>query len=88
MTTADTVGSKAVPYQQAGGVLAFAPPMERKFSLTLHYTGHLENKESDYIRANEAVVCSYWYPHIARLPAKTTVTATTLRVGRRSLRAK
>ncbi len=65
-----------VRFRQAGGVLAFAPPPEAKFVLTLRYAGRLDNKESDYIRDNEAVLCSYWYPHIARLPATTTVSVT------------
>lgn len=70
-------GSKTpVRFQQAGGVIAFAPPADRKFALTLRYSGHLDNQQSDYIRPNEAVLCSYWYPHIGRLPACTTVTAT------------
>ncbi len=72
-----SVGKTAVPFHQAGGIIAFTPPEARRFALTLHYSGHLDNKESDYIRPNEAVLCSYWYPHIARLPATTTVTVTT-----------
>jgi aminopeptidase N len=43
----------------------------------LQYGGHLDNRESDFIHTAEAVLCSYWYPHIARLPARTTVTFTT-----------
>ena len=74
---AGSAGKTAVRFRQAGGIIAFVPPAERKFALTLHYSGHLDNRESDYIRANEAVLCSYWYPHIARLPARTTVTFTT-----------
>lgn len=77
MTLAGTSVRTPVAFRQAGGVIAFSPPPGRKFALTLHYTGHLDNRESDYIRDNEAVLCSYWYPHIARLPARTTVTATT-----------
>lgn len=72
-----TLGKKDVPFRQAGGIIAFSPPNARNFALTLHYSGHLDHRESDYIRANEAVLCSYWYPHIARLPATTTVTVTT-----------
>ena len=77
MTLGDAAGKTPVAFRQAGGVLAFAPPAERKFALTLRYTGHLDNRLSDYIRTNEAVLCSYWYPHIGRLPAQTTVTVTT-----------
>jgi hypothetical protein len=65
-----------VPFRQAGGILAFAPPADRTFSLFLTYAGTLNHKESDYIRETEATLDSYWYPHIARLPATTTVTAT------------
>jgi hypothetical protein len=77
ITRADTADKAPIAFRQAGGIIAFSPPAGRKFTLTLHYTGHLDNRESDYIRTNEAVLCSYWYPHIARLPARTTVTATT-----------
>ncbi len=77
MTEQDASGTHTALYRQAGGVIAFTPPNDRKFTLTLHYSGHLDNRQSDYIHTNEAVLCSYWYPHIARLPARTTVTATT-----------
>lgn len=76
ITLGDSESKKAVWFRQAGGVIAFTPPTDRKFALTLRYRGHVDNKESDYIRSNEALLCSYWYPHIARLPATTTVTAT------------
>jgi aminopeptidase N len=76
VTLADSADKTPVSFHQAGGVIAFSPPTARKFALTLRYTGHLDHRESDYIRANEALLCSYWYPHIARLPARTTVTAT------------
>ncbi|MCW3053485.1 MAG: Aminopeptidase [Chthonomonadales bacterium] len=77
ITHADVADKTPVSFHQAGGIIAFTPPTGRKFALTLHYTGHLDNRESDYIRTDEAVLCSYWYPHIGRLPARTSVTVTT-----------
>ena len=68
-----------VAYAQAGGVIAVAPPAldaNRAFALTLTYGGHVLHQGSDYINSQEATLNSYWYPHIARLPATSTVTAT------------
>ena len=68
-----------VAYAQAGGVIAVAPPLmdaNHAFSLTLTYSGHVLHQGSDYINTQEATLNSYWYPHIARLPATSTVTAT------------
>jgi aminopeptidase N len=66
----------AVPFQQVGGLLAFTPPAAKTFSLFLQYAGVVEHQGSDYITANEATLDSYWYPHIARLPATAAVTVT------------
>ncbi len=68
-----------VSYAQAGGVIAVVPPVadgNHSFSLTLAYKGRVLHQESDYINTQEATLDSYWYPHIARLPATSTVTAT------------
>ncbi len=68
-----------VAYAQAGGVIAVAPPMldaNHAFPLTMTYSGHVLHQGSDYINTQEATLNSYWYPHIARLPATSTVTAT------------
>lgn len=40
----------------------------------LTYAGHVDHQISDYILPNEVTLNSYWYPHIARLPATATVT--------------
>ncbi|HZT42632.1 MAG TPA: M1 family aminopeptidase [Chthonomonadaceae bacterium] len=66
----------AVPFQQVGGIIAFTPPAARTFTLWMRYAGAVSHRGSDYIRATEATLDSYWYPHIARLPATATVTAT------------
>lgn len=67
--------NKPVKFQQAGGVLAIASPRQGYFHLTLHYSGVLNHYASDYIRADNATINSYWYPNISRLPATSTVTA-------------
>jgi hypothetical protein len=74
--TRDTPEGEAVPFQQAGGVLLFTPPEEKKFTLSLKYAGVVNHRGSDYILNDEATLNSYWVPHIARLPATATVTAT------------
>ncbi len=66
---------QARPYQQVGGLIAFAPPEARRFTVSLAYAGVVNHQGSDYILANEATLDSYWYPHIARLPATATVQA-------------
>ena len=84
-----TLNGQAAPFQQAGGVLAFVPPAPNSgragmqnnssassFVVGLNYEGRVNHQGSDYILANEATLDSYWYPHIARLPATSTVTAT------------
>ena len=65
-----------VPFAQAGGIVAFTPPKAAKFALKLEYNGKVDHKVGDYIRENELTLNSYWYPHIARLPATATVTIT------------
>ncbi len=70
------VEGAAVPMQQAGGVLLFAPPATRTFTVELSYSGEVNHRGSDYILADEATLNSYWYVNIARLPATSTVTVT------------
>lgn len=67
----------AVPFQQVGGIIAFAPPAENSFTLSMKYAGVVHHQESDYITTNEATLNSYWLPHTARLPATATITVTT-----------
>lgn len=97
-----SINGQAVPFQQAGGVIAFVPPSSgarngasnadgdrqnnvsnttanttnNAFTVSMTYAGRVNHQGSDYILANEATLDSYWYPHIARLPATSTVTAT------------
>jgi aminopeptidase N len=66
-----TFAVKSVP-----GVIAFTAPKSTKFTLQLAYHGTVSHPGSDYIKENETVLCSYWYPHIGRLPAKQGVTVT------------
>lgn len=63
-------------YQAAPGVIALILP-GKKSTVSLSYHGALNQKGWDsYIRSNEVVMSSYWYPHIARLPTKSTVAVT------------
>ncbi|HLV80930.1 MAG TPA: hypothetical protein VKT32_11645, partial [Chthonomonadaceae bacterium] len=66
----------SVPFRQVGGILAFTPPAAKSFTLWMRYAGTVIHRGSDYIHSGEATLDSYWYPHIARLPATATVTAT------------
>lgn len=74
--TRENSGGAAVPFRQVGGIVVFALPAEKQFALWTTYKGVVDHEGSDYVRANEATLNSYWYPHIARLPATATVTAT------------
>ncbi|HLJ56566.1 MAG TPA: M1 family aminopeptidase [Chthonomonadaceae bacterium] len=65
-----------VPYAQAGGVVVFAPPAAERFQLAMEYSGSPNHSNGDFIHPDEAVLASYWYPNIARLPASLTLTAT------------
>jgi hypothetical protein len=69
-------GGRPVPFQQAGGIVAFVPPNADRFTLTTEYGGTLDHRNGDYIHDDEAVIISYWYPHIARLPATLSIAAT------------
>src|SRR5262249_50578957 len=64
------------PIARVPGSLAFLPPAEKRFTLSLAYHGTVAHPGSDYINEKEAVLVSYWYPHIARLPARHSVTVT------------
>ena len=63
-------------YEQAGGVIAFIPPPTDRFTLSMDYSGRPNHGNGDFIHDDEAVLVSYWYPHIARLPATLSLTAT------------
>jgi len=63
-------------YRQAGGVIAFVPPAADKFTVTMDYSGRPDHGNGDFIHDDEAVIASYWYPNIARLPATLSLTAT------------
>lgn len=71
-----SMNGKSFPVNSVPGVIAFQPPASRTFTLHLAYHGTVNHPGSDYIKPTEAVLCSYWYPHIARLPAKHSVAAT------------
>lgn len=68
--------SHVVDWRQAGGVVALMSPAGKEFKLKLEYSGMLNHTNGDFVHDNEALIVSYWYPHIARLPATLTVTVT------------
>jgi aminopeptidase N len=70
-------GGAIRPFVQVGGVIALLPTITptHTFTIEMAYEGRVSHQGSDYILPREATLDSYWYPHIARLPAKTTVTA-------------
>ncbi len=70
------IAGRDVPFQSAPGFLAVAPPAARTFTVSLSYRGTVNHRGSDYVNEREAVLVSYWCPHIARLPATAEVTAT------------
>lgn len=71
-----SLGSETIPERHVPGLIALRPPADRTFTVSLAYYGTVNHPGTDYIRPSEAVLDSYWYPHIARLPARSTVTAT------------
>jgi aminopeptidase N len=72
-----TVDGKPVKVQHAPGIVLFPAPPEKQFVVSLKYHGDFTQPGMDtYIRESEVFLNSYWYPHIARLPAKHGVTVT------------
>ncbi len=61
---------------RAGGLvwLQGDKPLPDQFQLELEYDGVIEFLPDDRVNEQVAVLCSYWYPHIGRLPAKHRVT--------------
>lgn len=61
---------------RAGGVLWLqsAKPLPDKFRLRLEYEGTIWFPPNDRIGTSYCLLCSYWYPHIGRQPAKHQVT--------------
>jgi aminopeptidase N len=70
-----TLDGKPATAKSVPGAIVLTAPKSPKFTLHLAYHGTVNHPGSDYIKAGETVLCSYWYPHIGRLPAKHGVTA-------------
>ncbi len=70
------LSGKTFPVSSVPGLIVFQPPTAARFTLHLAYHGKVNHPGSDYITPTETVLCSYWYPHIGRLPARHGVTAT------------
>ena len=71
-----TYNSNPLRFTRSGGILLFTPPTEEAFTLTMRYAGKVMHQGSDYFLPEEFTMNSYWYPHIARLPATLTLTTT------------
>lgn len=58
---------------QAGGALWLESkkPLPQEMTLKIEYQGTVWQLPNDRIGTQYALLCSYWYPHIGRLPAKT-----------------
>lgn len=68
-----------VPFSRAGGFLAVALPRSvgtGRFTLQLEYEGVVRHPGWDNIDPEGTFIFSYWYPHIARLPATAEVAIT------------
>lgn len=67
---------KPYPFRHTPGVIALLPPEERRFTLTIVYAGRVAHGAYDFVSRHELLLTSYWYAHIARLPARHQVTVT------------
>lgn len=58
---------------RAGGALWLESrkPLPQEMTLKIEYQGTVWQLPNDRIGTQYALLCSYWYPHIGRLPAKT-----------------
>ena len=54
----------AVPYTEAGGVVAFLPPAGNSFTLSMRYAGTVDHADGDFLHRDEVTLSSYWYPVI------------------------
>jgi len=71
-----TIGQQDAGAEAVAGMVVLPPQREANTTVHLEYHGRVDHPGSDYIRADEVLLCSYWYPHIARLPATQTTTVT------------
>lgn len=71
-----TIGGQDAGAQAVPGMVVLPKRNEGTITVRLEYHGAVNHPGSDYIRADEVLLCSYWYPHIARLPATQTTTVT------------
>lgn len=67
---------RPLPARQVPGLLALVPPRKRRFVVSLAYHRVSVPSGGDFIQPTEIVLLSYWYPHIARLPARDSLTVT------------
>src|SRR5439155_21458214 len=70
------VDGQPAAVSKAPGAVALLPPPGRTCTVSLTYRATVNHPGSDYVNERDAVLDSYWYPHVARLPAKHGVTVT------------
>lgn len=73
--TAAGVDGKPVPFRQAGGVIALRTPRRAKFTVSLTYSGRVKHPSFSSIEPGHAVLTSYYWPVIGRLPSTAETTA-------------
>jgi hypothetical protein len=65
------VAGAAVPFARDGGLLAISMPshVPAETVVEVSYSGQVQHPGMDNIDTDSAILFSYWYPNIARLPA-------------------
>lgn len=64
-----TSSGAAVPFRQAGGVVAARPPAGKAIRLRLVYDGRVVHRAVSSIEPDYALLNAYYYPTLGRLPA-------------------
>ncbi|HEY3412859.1 MAG TPA: M1 family aminopeptidase [Armatimonadota bacterium] len=66
---------KAIPFRQAGGIIAVPVPKGKSVTLAMAYSGVVAHKMMSSITPDLAVLSAYYYPTLGRLPSTADVTA-------------
>jgi hypothetical protein len=75
VVTSAGVDGKPATYRQAGGVVAVRIPRRAKVTVSLAYAGRVKHPSFSSIEPGFAVLTSYYWPVIGRLPATAETTA-------------
>jgi hypothetical protein len=68
-------GGRAVPFQQAGGIIAVRIPGAKQAAFDMAYEGTVDHRSISAVTKDLAVLSAYYYPSLGRLPAGADVTA-------------